>query len=97
VINPAVLETVGGSADLTGSNNTQSHARVVSVPSMELFEKQSKACKATVFGSEKTRISIEASIRQGRGEGGQPIAKTSPLLASRGEAGVGPAHETAQL
>jgi transketolase len=41
------------------------HARVVSVPSMELFEKQSRAYKASVMGTEKTRISIEAGIRQG--------------------------------
>jgi transketolase len=35
-------------------------SRVVSVPSMELFEKQSKAYKEKLLGTEKTRIAIEA-------------------------------------
>jgi transketolase len=39
--------------------------RVVSVPSMELFEKQSKAYKAKVLGTEKIRIAVEAGLRQG--------------------------------
>ena len=39
--------------------------RVVSVPSMELFEQQDKAYKARVLGSEKTRIAIEAGVRAG--------------------------------
>jgi transketolase len=39
--------------------------RVVSVPSMELFERQSKAYKAKVLGTEKTRIAIEAGLRNG--------------------------------
>ncbi len=37
--------------------------RVVSVPSMELFERQSKAYKASVMGTEKIRIAIEAGLR----------------------------------
>jgi transketolase len=37
--------------------------RVVSVPSMELFEKQSKAYKEKVMGTEKIRIAIEAAVR----------------------------------
>ncbi len=39
--------------------------RVVSVPSMELFERQSKAYKATLMGTEKIRIAIEAGVRTG--------------------------------
>ncbi len=39
--------------------------RVVSVPSMELFERQSKAYKASVMGTEKIRIAIEAGVRTG--------------------------------
>jgi transketolase len=39
--------------------------RVVSVPSMELFERQSKATKAKVMGTEKIRIAVEAGLRQG--------------------------------
>jgi transketolase len=39
--------------------------RVVSVPSMELFERQSKVYKAKLLGTEKTRIAIEAGLRQG--------------------------------
>ena len=39
--------------------------RVVSVPSMELFEKQSKAYKEKLLGTEKTRIAIEAAVAQG--------------------------------
>ncbi len=37
--------------------------RVVSVPSMELFERQSKAYKASVMGTEKIRIAVEAGVR----------------------------------
>ena len=40
-------------------------ARVVSVPSMELFERQSKAYKAKVMGSETIRIAVEAGVRTG--------------------------------
>ncbi|MFT3670986.1 transketolase [Aestuariivirga sp.] len=39
--------------------------RVVSVPSMELFEKQSKAYKAKVLGTEKIRVAVEAGLRMG--------------------------------
>jgi transketolase len=39
--------------------------RVVSVPSMELFERQSKAYKAKLLGTEKTRFAIEAGLRNG--------------------------------
>ena len=39
--------------------------RVVSVPIMELFERQSKAYKAKVLGTEKIRIAVEAGLRQG--------------------------------
>jgi transketolase len=39
--------------------------RVVSVPSMELFERQSKAYKAGVLGTEKIRIAVEAGLRAG--------------------------------
>jgi transketolase len=38
-------------------------ARVVSVPSMDLFERQSKAYKDKVLGTEKIRIGIEAAVR----------------------------------
>ena len=39
--------------------------RVVSVPSFELFEKQSKAYKEKLLGTEKIRIAIEAGVAQG--------------------------------
>ena len=39
--------------------------RVVSVPSMENFERQDAAYKAKVLGTEKTRIAIEAGVRTG--------------------------------
>ncbi len=39
--------------------------RVVSVPSMELFARQSKAYKVKLLGTEKIRIAIEAGVRQG--------------------------------
>jgi transketolase len=39
--------------------------RVVSVPSMELFERQSKAYKAALIGTEKIRIAVEAGVRTG--------------------------------
>ena len=38
--------------------------RVVSVPSMELFEKQGKAYKEKLLGTEKIRIAIEAAVRK---------------------------------
>ena len=40
-------------------------ARVVSVPSMELFEMQDAAYRSKVLGSETTRIAIEAAVRTG--------------------------------
>ena len=40
-------------------------ARVVSVPSMENFERQDAAYKAKVLGPETTRIAIEAGVRTG--------------------------------
>ena len=39
--------------------------RVVSVPSMELFEMQDAAYRKEVLGSETTRIAIEAAVRSG--------------------------------
>jgi transketolase len=39
--------------------------RVVSVPSMELFEKQGKAYRDKLLGTEKIRIAIEAGVRTG--------------------------------
>jgi transketolase len=39
--------------------------RVVSVPSFELFEKQSKAYKEKLLGTEKIRIAVEAGVAQG--------------------------------
>jgi transketolase len=40
-------------------------ARVVSVPSMELFSKQPQAYRRATLGEEKIRIGIEAAVRQG--------------------------------
>jgi transketolase len=37
--------------------------RVVSVPSMELFEKQPRAYKEKLLGTEKVRIAVEAGVR----------------------------------
>jgi transketolase len=55
--------------------------RVVSVPSMELFERQSKAYKAGVMGTEKIRIAIEAGVKTGWekfiGDNGHFIGMTS--------------------
>jgi len=55
--------------------------RVVSVPSMELFERQGKAYKEEVLGGEKIRIAIEAGVRQGWdrfiGAGGKFVGMTS--------------------
>jgi transketolase len=41
------------------------HARVVSVPSMELFEQQDEDYRRMVLGTETVRIAIEAGVRQG--------------------------------
>jgi transketolase len=40
-------------------------ARVVSVPSMELFARQGKAYRDKLLGTEKIRIAVEAGVRQG--------------------------------
>jgi transketolase len=40
-------------------------ARVVSVPSMELFFTQPQAYRRAILGEEKIRIGIEAAVRQG--------------------------------
>ncbi len=40
-------------------------ARVVSMPSFELFEAQDEAYRATVLGDAKIKVAIEAAIRQG--------------------------------
>ncbi|MFC4319532.1 transketolase-like TK C-terminal-containing protein, partial [Rhizobium alvei] len=40
-------------------------ARVVSVPSFELFEEQSADYQASVLGTAKVRVAVEAGIRQG--------------------------------
>jgi transketolase len=40
-------------------------ARVVSVPSFDLFEKQGKAYKEKLLGTEKIRIAIEAAVKTG--------------------------------
>ncbi|MGH6907874.1 MAG: transketolase family protein, partial [Aestuariivirga sp.] len=39
--------------------------RVVSVPSMDLFEKQTRAYREKLLGTEKIRIAIEAGVRTG--------------------------------
>ena len=43
-------------------------AKVVSVPSIELFLAQSDAYKASVIGSPKARVAIEAGIEMGWGK-----------------------------
>ncbi len=40
-------------------------ARVISVPSFELFEKQSREYQASVIGTAPVKIAVEAAIRQG--------------------------------
>ena len=40
-------------------------ARVVSVPSFELFEKQSDAYRASVIGTPEVKVAVEAGVRQG--------------------------------
>ena len=40
-------------------------ARVISVPAFELFDKQSPEYQASVLGTAKVKVGIEAAIRQG--------------------------------
>ena len=40
-------------------------ARVVSVPAFELFEEQSAEYQASVIGTAKVKIAVEAGVRQG--------------------------------
>jgi transketolase len=40
-------------------------ARVVSVPAFELFDQQSAEYQASVIGTSKVKIAVEAGVRQG--------------------------------
>jgi transketolase len=64
--------------------------RVVSVPCMELFEKQSKAVKDKVLGSEKIRIAIEAGVAQGWN---RFIGESGLFIGMKGFGASGPAEE----
>ncbi len=63
--------------------------RVVSVPSFELFEKQSKAYKEKLLGSEKIRIAIEAGVAQGWN---RFIGNDGTFIGMKGYGASGPAE-----
>jgi transketolase len=65
-------------------------ARVVSVPSMELFEKQSKAYKAKILGTEKIRVAVEAGIEMGWHKF---IGSSGHFIGMTGFGASGPAEE----
>ncbi len=64
--------------------------RVVSVPSMELFEQQSKAYRERVMGTEKIRIAIEAGVSQGWN---RFIGNEGTFIGMKGYGASGPAEE----
>ncbi len=64
--------------------------RVVSVPCMELFEKQSKAYKDKLLGTEKVRIAIEAGVAQGWQ---RFIGDNGKFIGMKGFGASGPAEE----
>jgi transketolase len=57
------VEIAVGAKELLDRNGI--HARVVSVPSMELFFEQPQAYRRAILGEEKIRIGIEAAVRVG--------------------------------
>jgi transketolase len=57
------VEIAVGAKELLDRNGI--HARVVSVPSMELFFEQPQAYRRAILGEEKIRIGIEAAVRMG--------------------------------
>jgi transketolase len=63
--------------------------RVVSVPSFELFEKQSKAYREKLLGSEKIRIAIEAGVAQGWN---RFIGNEGTFIGMKGYGASGPAE-----
>jgi transketolase len=74
-------------------------ARVVSVPSMELFAKQSDAYKAEVLGSAKARVAVEAGIEmswnkllgdKGRFVGMNSFGASGPIDALYAHFGITP-------
>jgi transketolase len=64
--------------------------RVVSVPSMELFEKQSKAYREKLLGTEKIRVAIEAGVAQGWQ---RFIGNDGKFIGMKGFGASGPAEE----
>jgi transketolase len=64
--------------------------RVVSVPSMELFERQGKAYKEKLMGTEKIRIAIEAGVRQ---SWDRFIGANGTFIGMTGFGASGPAEE----
>jgi transketolase, bacterial and yeast len=74
-------------------------ARVVSVPSMELFAKQSDAYKAEIIGTAKARVAVEAGIEmswnkllgdKGRFVGMHSFGASGPIDALYGHFGITP-------
>ncbi|KKB07402.1 transketolase [Devosia chinhatensis] len=74
-------------------------ARVVSVPSMELFAKQSDAYKAEIIGSAKARVAVEAGIEmswnkllgdKGRFVGMHSFGASGPIDALYAHFGITP-------
>ncbi|WP_323013798.1 transketolase [Devosia sp.] len=74
-------------------------ARVVSVPSMELFARQSDAYKAEIFGKAKARVAIEAGIEmswskllgdKGRFVGMHSFGASGPIEALYAHFGITP-------
>jgi transketolase len=64
--------------------------RVVSVPSFELFEKQSKAYKEKLLGTEKIRIAVEAGVAQGWN---RFIGNDGTFIGMKGFGASGPAEQ----
>jgi transketolase len=65
-------------------------ARVVSVPSMELFERQGKAYKEKLLGTEKIRIAVEAGVSRGWE---RFIGPNGTFIGMTGFGASGPAEE----
>ncbi|ODT77510.1 MAG: transketolase [Pelagibacterium sp. SCN 64-44] len=74
-------------------------ARVVSVPSMELFARQSDAYKAEIFGKAKARVAVEAGIEmswskllgdKGRFVGMHSFGASGPIEALYAHFGITP-------
>lgn len=77
-------------AAMTALKDRGVSARVVSVPSMELFAEQSDDYRQSVFGSAKARVAVEAGLEM---SWGRFLGATGRFVGMRGFGASGPAEK----